>query len=71
MAASPRSIISVMTELPFLKSMPPMAGSRAKANGAECQAEESWLGSRPVALGFGRSRSSVEDWKALRASLRE
>jgi len=40
-AASPRSIISVMTELPFWNSMPPMAGSKANANGAECHAEES------------------------------
>jgi len=40
-AANPRSITSVMTELPFLNSMPPMAGSKANANGAECHTEES------------------------------
>jgi hypothetical protein len=34
-------MISVMTELPFLKNMPPIAGSSANANGAECHGEES------------------------------
>lgn len=40
-AARPSSITSVITELPFLKNIPPNAGSNAKARGAECHAEES------------------------------
>jgi hypothetical protein len=65
-------MISVMTELPFLKNIPPRAGRSAKAKGAECHAEvdDSWFSS-PIALGFGSSRSSVEDLKFLRASLSE
>lgn len=51
--------------------MPPIAGRSANASGAECHAEESWLGSIPVALGLGNKRSSVEDWNVLRASFRE
>jgi hypothetical protein len=72
-AARPSSIISVITELPFLKNIPPRAGNSAKASGAECHAEDSWLCScsTPVLLGFGSSRSSVDDWKVLRASFRE
>lgn len=59
--------MSVITELPFLKSMPPIAGSNAKANGAECHAEVS-DSSRPIRLAFGNSKSSVDSWKARRAS---
>ena len=51
--------------------MPPIAGSRANANGAECHADELWLDSIPVALGFGNRRPSVEDWNVRRASFRE
>jgi hypothetical protein len=51
--------------------MPPIAGSSAKASGAECQCDGAGVPSRPVALGFGASRSSVESLKLLRASLRE
>jgi hypothetical protein len=61
MAASPRSMMSVITELPFLKSIPPRAGSRANAKGVECHAEESLSGWMPGVLGFGKRRSSVED----------
>lgn len=59
MAANPKSIISVITELPFLKSKPPMAGRSANARGAECHGEES-EDSCPVLLGFGSKRSSVD-----------
>lgn len=61
----------MMIELPFLNSMPPIAGSKAKANGAECHADESWPGSEPTAPGFGSSRSSVDDLKDFRTSLSE
>ena len=60
-AANPRSIISVITELPFLNNMPPIAGSKANARGAECHADEFWEDSWPAALGLGSSRSSVDD----------
>lgn len=70
-AANPSSMISVIIELPFLKSKPPMAGKRANASGAESQCE----GSRPWLFPFietlGNSRSSVEDLKAFLASSRE
>ena len=71
-AARPKSVISVMIELPFVKNMPPRAGRSAKARGAECHAEvgDPWL-PRSVALGFGSRRSSVDDRKFLRASLSE
>ena len=67
MAAKPSNITSVTIELPFLNSRPPSAGSRANAKGVESQTDES-RDSALVALNFGRSRSSVEDWKVFRAS---
>jgi hypothetical protein len=72
-AARPRSMISVITELPFLNSMPPTAGRSANASGAECHAEDSCsAGSVSASLeALGRSRSSVDDWNDLLASLRE
>lgn len=40
-AASPRRVMSVITKLPFVKSMPPRAGKRANASGTESHGEES------------------------------
>lgn len=67
MAANPNSITSVIIELPFLNSMPPIAGSSANAKGAECHADVS-EDSCPALLGFGSRRSSVDSWNAFRAS---
>lgn len=69
MAASPRSIISVITELPFLNNNPPIAGRSANARGAECHGDESEF-SCPMPLALGSRRSSVDSWNALRASLK-
>lgn len=69
-AAKPSIMTSVTIELPFLKNIPPIAGRSAKARGAECQCdagEEPWIPS----LGFGRSKSSVEERNCRRASLIE
>jgi hypothetical protein len=60
-------MISVIIELPFLNSIPPIAGSSANAKGAECHAEVS-EDSCPALLGFGSRRSSVDSWNAFRAS---
>lgn len=65
-AAKPNSIISVITELPFVNNIPPIAGKSANANGAESQWEDTCLDSScPAALGLGSSKLSVEDWKVL------
>ena len=63
----------MITELPFLNSIPPTAGSSANANGAECHAEDDCsAGSALASLGgLGSSRSSVDDWNDLLASFSE
>lgn len=60
-AANAKTVTSVRTEPPLLKSKPPTAGSKAKASGTECQCECSNCGSSPGPFAFGNSKSSVEE----------
>ena len=60
-AASPSKVRSVTTALPSLKNNPPIAGSKARPRGIECQCEDSLCVSKPEVCTLGRKRSSVEE----------
>ena len=63
MAANASNVKSVTTALPFVKKSPPKAGNKAKARGRECQWDGSWFVLKSECFGFGRRRSSVEDFR--------
>ena len=62
MAARASNVKSVTIALPLLKKSPPRAGNKAKARGRECQWDGSWFAWKSECFGFGRRRSSVEDF---------
>ncbi len=60
-AARPNKVKSVTTALPSRKNSPPTAGNSARASGAECQWEGSWLASKSGLVTLGSKRLSVDD----------